>query len=414
MQHVIITGIFSFPSGEAASNRIRNFSLAFKNINYQPYIFSTSGDKSGAQLTSSGQSFFKTDDDILFLPLLALDKNEFKLSARLRTTLFYPVLIIWLGLKTALFAKRIDSRIIFVYGRSYLLALFLYFFKRFFYKDVKIITDVTEPPYDYQRQKLINIFRWQSILMRCIRLKLLDSLLFFRNLQLFDLVIFISYGLEKTYANSVKRKMVIPGIIYSSNRIEIESIPGPLILQPKLLYLGTFFDKDDPENMFKLLSSLKNKFDEYEIWLAGKFKNRESKYWIAKYLDLFGERLRVFYAPDDEQLKEIISQSHFIICLRKEDELQNFTFPTRIVECLQNRKLIISSAFGDVSLYFKNGENSILVNSELSINKSIFSDSLVKYLEIKTYVSLVESSQKLLYTSFSAQFHVKKIIEILK
>jgi hypothetical protein len=165
--------------------------------------------------------------------------------------------------------------------------------------------------------------------------------------------------------------------------------------------------------MFALLSSLKDTLEEYEIWLAGKFMNKESEYWISKYTTFFGRHLKVFDSPDDQQLREIISNSSFMICMRQESILQQFTFPTRVVECLAHEKPIISNAFGDISLYFVNDQNAILIISELCSDEFYFQSILKKYSERKKYDFIIENSQKLLLTTFSADYNVKRILEIV-
>ncbi len=413
MEHIVITGIFSFPTGEAASSRVRNFALAFKKSSYQPYIFSTTGRHSGARISLKGYTLYRTEDDLLYKPLFAPPKNESGLITRLTTSFIYPFVMFFLGLKAARFAKKNHSKIIFVYGRSYILATSLYWFKELFYKEAKIITDITEPPYDYQRNLFIDPFRWQNLFKANIRVKLLDSILFFRNLHFFDLVIFISLGLENSFSDKVKNKIVIPSILYTHNRLLQDKKTVSFSKIPKLLYLGAFYDKDDPEKMFALLSSLNGRFEEYEIWLAGKFKNKESEYWISKFIVFFGRHLKVFYSPDDQQLREIISNSSFMICLRQESILQQFTFPTRIVECLAHEKPIISNAFGDISLYFINDINAILINKNVCSDAFYFSSILKKYCEREEYNLIIENSKKLLLTTFSADYNVKRILEIV-
>jgi glycosyltransferase involved in cell wall biosynthesis len=413
MEHIVITGIFSFPTGEAASSRVRNFALAFKQNSYQPYIFSTTGRHSGPRINHKGFTLYRTDDDLLYKPLFVPPKNESGFITRLTTSFIYPIVMIFLGLKAARFAKKNHSKIIFVYGRSYILATSLFWFRELFYKEAKIITDITEPPYDYQRNLFIDPFRWQNLFRASIRIKLLDSLLFFRNLHFFDLVIFISLGLENSFSDKIKNKIVIPSILYTNNRRLEEKKTVSFSEIPKLLYLGAFFDKDDPEKMFALLSSLKDTLEEYEIWLAGKFMNKESEYWISKYTTFFGRHLKVFDSPDDQQLREIISNSSFMICMRQESILQQFTFPTRVVECLAHEKPIISNAFGDISLYFVNDQNAILIISELCSDEFYFQSILKKYSERKKYDFIIENSQKLLLTTFSADYNVKRILEIV-
>lgn len=416
MNQIVVTGIFSFPNGEAASKRIRNISVSFKNFGYQPYVFSTSGHISGELFNIKGQKFFKTNDDIFFLPLQKVFKNELKFGRRILSNFFYPMMIISLGLKTSIFAKKINSRVIYVYGRSYLLAISLFFFKWAFNKNVKIITDVTEPPYDYHYQKLINPFKWQKLLVNAMRIKLLDSLLFFRVLNLFDIVVFISFGLKDAYGNNVKRSVVIPSVVNVGNtKIDIwPNLPYPCKTKLNIIYLGAFYEKDDPKNMFNVLSSLKDSLENFEIWLVGKFTNLESDYWIPQYTVSFGDRVKVFFSPSDERVKDLINMSSFLVCLRKEDDLQHFTFPTRVVEALENGVPIITNAYGDIALYFKNSENAILVDSKYYNQGDYLSRMLVTYLDGNNYSNLCASSKELLHASFSAESHVKKLLDLIR
>jgi glycosyltransferase involved in cell wall biosynthesis len=280
-------------------------------------------------------------------------------------------------------------------------------------KNTKLVADVVEPPYDYHKNKYIDPFVFKNILQASLRIKLLDSLMFFRGLKKMDYIVFITHALKNKFSPENMPTIIIPAVIFNDSYRDNK----PFLInqdKPVFLYIGGFYPKDAPEKMFAFFKAIRQIFNDCEIFIAGRFKNAESQFWVNRYKEVFIKNIFFYENLSDNKLLDLIEKANFLVCFREETILQEYTFPTRIVEFLYARKPIISNAYGDIPYYFTSEKNAILVDIN-STEEGMIQECLKvkKYLDEKNAYQLVFESKKLLKNHFSATMQVNKLINFV-
>lgn len=399
INRVILAGLFSFPFGDAAGSRIKNLALGFKDHVDDVSVISTFYDNNTKIHKEEGvESIMGVD--ISFLSILPL--SDINATSNVKDRIFNRVTLLRLN---GLLADKIvnnlhgdETELLFLYGRSYLfLNDVLKQIARKGYK-TKVVFDIVEPP-RIQDSKLEYLFHPFVI----------DSTLAFRRLlHRFDLCTYISYKLYEVYGKNVKNKIIVPSVIYLKGELSFHILKGTHI---RLGYLGSLFEKDYPELMYRLCLELWERKVDFSFSIIGRYRNfLEGRKWEKHFKESpFQQNVHFYFNPNEDEKWEMIKPLDFMVCFRAPLKLQEYTFPTRVPELLVLGKVLIVNNFGDFSKYFENGINAIVVD-EKNLEHSV--ECFQQYLIPKNYEAMCVQAKHLISTQFSARVASQRILEI--
>jgi hypothetical protein len=358
INRVILSGIFSFPYGDAPGSRILNLALGFKKNIEDVNILSAYFHDNSQNFSSEGVKTIK-GLDISYKCIEPIGEASSKLSVRINERIKFFSTISKLVEKIIDELRGDEQEILFLYGRSYLfLKSLLKKIKERNYK-TKLIFDVVEPP----RSET-------SLLEYAFHPFLLDSVFVFTKLlPKFDACSFISYKLKEDFGQKVLKHTIVPSVIYKTTHPEIKYLDNTTI---KIGYLGALYNKDYPELMYQLCEALFLKKQPFEFYIIGRFQNfKEGKAWEQKFLNSpFNSHLRFYNDPDEFTKWEVLENLDFITLFRKPELLQAYTFPTRVAELLGLGKVLLINHYGDFTKYFTDYEN-VLVFDKKTIKEEV-------------------------------------------
>jgi glycosyltransferase involved in cell wall biosynthesis len=385
INRVVLAGVFSYPSGEAASSRVRNLAFGLKQTLDNVSVVSLYGRKDQEAIIDHQFITERHSEKSSIVERILMRIEYFKTYKKLARLIVNNL-------------KGNENELIFLYGRSY---MFLSYLLKLIAKKnfkTKVVFDVVEPPRTKSSytEYLLHPFVWDSVFV------------FHFLLSKFDACVFITSKLKDTFGHLAKRQMIMPSIINFVPR-EVRRMNDTKSLQ--LAYLGALLEKDNPKLLFDLCNLLKLKTIEFELKIIGKYDAfEEGRKWKKKFMDSdFSDKINFFPSPTDHELISLLESVDFMTIFRKPEPLQSFTFPTRCVEGLSLGKVLIINDFGDFAIYFRNGENAIVVNAD-AIEETIsrISDFLVH----DNYIKVLNNSNELLKNEFNAIKQGKKLLDL--
>lgn len=397
IKSVVIGGVFSYPDGVAASSRIRNLALGFAQSGIEVKVVCM---YNGSSCTAEPGRYndYVEGFNIEYLTVTKYSKETSNLIGRISGRVIYNHKLSILVRAIINNARGERDELILLYGRSY---SFLSSFLKKKNKEglrSKVVFDIVEPP-RAKKSKIEYIFHpfiWES------------SLIFkFNFLRNFDACIFISHALKEAFQNQVNRSIIVPAIKNYSGS-EVDNQIGLVPLQ--IGYLGAFLEKDYPELLYKLCEKLERSNIDFHLKILGRFDNFSvGRDWRLKFeRSSFASKIGFYSNPTDEEIVVLLEQVNFITLFRKPEYLQVFTFPTRVVEMLALKKVMIVNSFGDFTRYFKDGYNCVCLNDDdISNIASII--SLYRYPE--KYNKVLLNGMKLLANDFNPKRNVAKILK---
>jgi hypothetical protein len=396
IKSVIIAGIFSYPDGVAASSRMRNLALGFAQNGVAVKVISL---HQGSVITKYGEQVDRIDGfDIPYSTITQFSKETSNVFVRISNRIKFHSSLNKLVKSITESANGTSDELIFLYGRSFTFLSKILKSKNKLNLKSKFVFDIVEPPRTKTSkiEYLFHPFVWDS------------SLIFkFKFLKKFDACTFISYSLKDAYINQVQRAIIVPSIVHFS---AVEEPNMMVEVSLKIGYVGALLEKDFPALLYKVGEQLELAGMNFELSILGRFENFAiGRAWKIKFDNsIFSTKIKYFSNPSDEEIKSILKQVNFLVLFRKPEFLQQFTFPTRIVEMLAEKKPIIINGFGDFKRYFKNGHNSICIDeNEVSKIDSMLTD----FLQVNKYNEVLSNGLKLLNTEFNPKINAAKILK---
>jgi hypothetical protein len=400
IEKVVISGLFSFPYGDAPGARMLSLAkgIAANSVLVEVHSMYFEHEKKPEQATG----YINVEGNLIHYSGL-VSNQTFEFSSNFLPRLKFRL---WLIAYSAKLSESLvdklsgeSNEILFLYGRSYwFLNKVLKKIKKKGYK-TKVVFDVVEPP--------TVSGRWSEILFHPF---VIDSILVFRRLLgKFDALTFISNKLKEEFQQEVKRKMLLPSIKYGDILLDSSKFYEQDTLN--IGYLGSLLEKDFPELLYLYIDAIFRKGIKFKLTLMGRFKNvSEGKFWFEKFKNSsFSNYITYIHNPSETEKSEAIYNIDFLVVFRKPEPLQEYTFPTRITEMLSYGKVVVVNSFGDFNLYFHNLDNCVIIdynNLEDSIN------SIIKCQEIDLYKKVVHGGTVLLNGPFNAKIKAKELLQI--
>lgn len=354
---VYVAGEFSFPVGQASTERIRNIAYGFVENGYEVVIIPLM-----PNYTALGGMYeiISYDSGISYVQHDFKKGSDNDSSTKIGNVSYLDKIKWFINSYSSIitFNKNVERKnivepksIVFLYGRSFVKLKGLFdLFRR---ANCYVIFDLVEIPESYNGPggKLNPIFwDWKFaskyIPSRSFGLTAISNFIFDR------------------YKNDNDNITVAPATTSIPEELPSYSVPSNRSV--RMLYLGALVDKDAPDYMFEVLSRYCKKYSDLSIELivAGRYEQTSAgKAWV-KYLsehEILKSRVTLRGELSTEEMEQELSICDAIILLRRNSEIECASFPTRLVEFLRSGRPLISSDFGDVGHYLEHGHDSILL-----------------------------------------------------
>jgi glycosyltransferase involved in cell wall biosynthesis len=333
--NVLIAGNFPYPSGAASSARIYNISKGFEANNCKVWIipykkFEYPNDNLGGK--DFGNVFYIENNSDPSQNLLTKSISWFQYNSLLTNYIHEFIL-----------SHKID--LIYFYGESYFLINSI--LNKI--KELRIIKvlDIVE-----DRFKMVNI---KNII--------LDILLGSNYLpRRMDLLCCISFGLFEKY-KLYKRKLILSGIEDFSRDLDLDYTISKDIVN--IIYLGALTERDNPDFLLFFLKKMKSNGIPVKLHLIGKYFKEINSNKRALAIETEFPRMVILHGElNNSQLISFCMNATFFLLPRLDNVAERMAFPTRVLEFIKFKKVIILEKVGDLDTYFKHMENAFLFYKE--------------------------------------------------
>jgi len=336
MSVVIFGDLFTFPDGQAATNRIYTYAKGLKENGINVYVVCFSSNyMEQPDGTSQGIPYFhpfrqKVRNKNFFirrLQNLAKNFNAYQVLRRINK----------------------EDRITAINGWSSLLSTHLigWFFAKLL--RAKFISEISEHPLRDYQTGFIN--RKRGLLRFYIESRFCDGIF---CISRFLVDFHIKHGVNK------RKLFLIPSTVDPSRfalngkKPEMDSYIG---------YFGSLtFKRDSVDMLIKAFSVFHTRYPEVYLVLGG-FCSMEMKEQINRLIDDLGLTQKVIilnYLTRDEIIKYIV-HAKALVMVRSKDLESQASYPSKLSEFLSTGKPVVTVNVGEISDYIKDGENGYLV-----------------------------------------------------
>lgn len=389
MSFVIFGDLFTFPEGNAATNRVYNYARGFIENGTDAYVIcfrhSYSQDKEGS-----------VNDIKYYVPFAPHKRSNsviFRSWYRVSKYINAIRIIIEIGRKDKIIAINCYSRI---FGTR----LFAYFLAKI--SNAKLVLESSEHPYQYYKT---NTFF--SRLRANIELK--------TALKLSDGVLCISRYLVEFYKGigvNPQKLFLVPSTVDTARFINNE--PSPLNFRYVLYCGGLSILKDGVNILIKSFASISVKHSNLFLVLIGKAESANEEKVLKELVKKLHIESKVYFLgqiPRNE-IPSYLSNSSILALARPKSLVADAGFPSKLTEYLATGVPVIVTAVGEIPDYLTDNENAFLSKPD---SASAFADKMAYILE--NYSQALEVSQhgkELTETVFNYNYQAKRVLELIK
>ncbi|MDF1865107.1 MAG: glycosyltransferase [Saprospiraceae bacterium] len=293
-----------------------------------------------------------------------------------------------------------DIHGLFLYGRSYL--TFNGILRKSKKHNIPTILDVVELP-------TLNIGFHEYI----IHPFTLDSYLSFKSSSRHvSALSFITTSLQNLYGHVNCEKYLLPSIeSWKLEKVHQQLDNNVFVFS----YVGALLEKDAPNRLYELLKLLCLEQIEFQIKIIGRYeKFSEGRSWKQKFKDVAAFQKHIIWVGEvtDDELAIHLEKSNGLILLRQNRKLEEYSFPTRLVEYLKTSRPVFITDKGDIPIYLEH------MKTACFIHPSDMSKSLSDIIKIMSNPSIGEKigigGFRIGSELFNRKFHSEKIIKLFQ
>lgn len=386
MSIVIFGDSFTFPEGNAATNRIYTYARGFIENNVNTYIVCN---KNEYLMNGNGN----LDGIQYYNPLNQSSRSDYFLVRNWHKAAKYfnsIRLIKKIHSQDAITAIITDTHDIFTHLFSYYLA------KRI---NARLIVEKSEHPLRlFQKNGLAKI---RGLLKLRIESSLCDGIL---CISQFLVDFYKDYGLNR------RKLLLIPSTVDPGRFTPTLEKPLPYS------YIGYFggltFSRDNIDVLIKAFASICNRHPNVNLVVGGFCTEKERKQVADLILDLkMSERIVLLKYLTRSEVVRYIVNSDILVMVRAKDLETSASFPSKLTEYLVTGKPVITVDVGEISSFLTDGENCYLVEPG---SCSKLAEKLEYVLNnYQLALTVAQRGKQLTDTVFNYNFQSKRIIEYI-
>lgn len=394
--NILITGSFLFPTGIAASARLRNLAKGFKEAGANVFVIASSPPFLENKYPIKQWIDYEEGIKLIFA---SDNKNKFN-NKRVRKRLIYFESIKNTANLLRNFVQENEVDAVFLYGRSYL--LFNNILKVTEKYVIPTILDVVELPtlelgfHEY----LIHPFT-------------LDSYLSHKKIATrVDVICSITTSLEKLCGHSTSKKYLLPSIENWNETTLVEIYKNDIFT---FSYVGALLEKDAPDKLFEFIRLLQEREIDFKIKIIGRYENTsEGRSWKDKFESESNFEKHLIWVGEttDEDLALHLRSSDGLVLLRQNRKIEEFSFPTRLVEYLKTSKPVFITNKGDIPIYLNHMETACFIDP---INLSNSMNDIVEVMQNKNLAKkLGKAGFEVGKKQFNRTFHAAQLLTLVR
>jgi glycosyltransferase involved in cell wall biosynthesis len=246
--------------------------------------------------------------------------------------------------------RRGFRNIMFLYGEPNIENIPFVLFARFL--GIRIVVDIVEDFY--------LVTDGATLLSR---LKAKSVAITARNIRAFaDGLIVISHYLHQKFDEISQGKLPICLIPVSVDTRKVQPVADSFSKPVKILYAGSFGEKDGVENLITAFNQIARTHDNIELLMTGKGMPERLEL-INRIISEspFNKKIHYLGFLSDQDYYHTISSADILCVVRVQSDFADRGFPFKLGEFLATGRPVIASSIGDVNRYLTDGLNAILV-----------------------------------------------------
>lgn len=388
MSFVIFGDLFTFPEGNAATNRVYNYARGFIENGTDAYVIcfrhSYSQNKEGSV---NDIKYY-----IPFTPHKRSDSLILRSWYRVSKYLNAVKIIIEIGKKDKIIAINCYSRI---FGTR----LFAYFLAKI--TNSKLVLESSEHPYQYYKTN--SLF---SRIRANVELKI--------ALKLSDGVLCISRYLVDFYKGigvNPQKLFLVPSTVDTARFIKKET--SPLNFQYVLYCGGLSILKDGVNILIKSFASISGLHSNIFLVLIGKAESANEEKVLKELVKKLHIESKVYFLgqiPRNE-IPKYLSNSAILALARPKSLVADAGFPSKLTEYLATGVPVIVTSVGEIPDYLTDNENAFLSKPD---SAAAFADKMSYVLENYTQaLEVAKHGKDLTETVFNYNYQSKRVLELI-
>lgn len=387
MTYIIFGDNFSFPEGNAATNRVYTYAKGFKENNINTYVICFTNDyvKNGNDEIEGIQYYH---------PLNQSERNRhFIVRNWHKLAKYYNTFVLLKAIN-----RRDKIRAVIVYTKLSLTHVFAWFLARIF--GALLIIENSEHPLRYYRKGFFRKFIGELKLF--IELKTLDGILLITK----SLVEFY-----KTRLGGERKILLVP------STVDPARFNKPKTHNPDFKYIGYFgsvnFDRDNVDLLIDAFAEIHHKHLDLHLVLGGMYSNAEEKL-IRNLVRLRGieSKVHLLRYLSREEIVQYLINSHILVLVRSDDPDTNASFPCKLTEFLATGNPVVAVEVSEIPDYLTDGENAFLIKPRDVKGLSEKLDTVLDNFTLS--LKAAEKGKELTNSVFNYRYQAKRIIEFIE
>lgn len=387
MSYIIFGDLFTFPQGDAATNRVHSYGKGLISNSASVHVICF-----GNVYTEYMDA--ETDGIKYYHPFGQTVKSKYFVIRTLKKVRKY--------IRTFQLVRRLNKQekvsAIIVYSAIPATFLFAWLMTRIF--GSRLLQEISEHPLRYYQAGTFN--KNLGLVKLSTESSLTDGILCISNFL-------IDFYKERGFP--AHRLILIPSTVdpYRFNLTTDSPLPYP--------YVGYFgglsFERDNVDLLVRAFARIAHKFPEIHLVMGGPVYGSEKGKIaeLATELGVIGKLNLLDYKPREEIIRYIVS-SEILVMVRANDIKAQASFPSKLTEYLASGKPVISVNVGEISDYLADGINVHLVEPGDDETLSKKMDMI-----LTCYDEALETARRgrqLVYSVFSYSYQAKRIISFVE
>ena len=386
MSYVILGDLFTFPDGDAATNRVYTYAQGFTALGKSVHVICFRNEYTplgNGQI--NGIKYYHPFGQVRRNPWFVL-RTWKKIMKYIRTIRLIRAI------------NRQDKiKAIIVY--SALPATFFLAWFTAFITGSKVIQEISEHPLRFYQDG--NLRKKLGL----VKLRTESAMV--------DGIFCISHYLINFYTERgfpLHKLILVPSTV-DPQRFNLRT-EKPFIF-PYIGYFGMLsFDRDNVDLLIEAFADISGKYPDFRLVLGGPEYHSEKRKILRMAEDLgISEKLKLLdYMPREEIIRYIVN-SDVLVMVRANDMKTQASFPSKLTEYLAAGRPVISVNVGEIAEYLSDGVNAYIVEPG---NKDKLAAKIDQVLA--RYDSALETASRgrqLAYSVFNYQYQAKRIIPFI-
>jgi glycosyltransferase involved in cell wall biosynthesis len=387
MSYIIIGNVFTFPEGNASTNRVYTYAKGFAEIGINTHVV-TVGDDYQKQKTGEieGIKFF----------------NSFKPDSRNSNFFLRNIPKFFKYFRAIQYVRELNKKdsvsVIIVYTKLLRVHILSYLLARFL--GAKLVIENSEHPLRYYRNGIVN--------------KFIGEYRLFVELHTFDAILLITNILVDFYKPRIRdhRKILLVPSTVDPSRF---AFPKSNILPYE--YIGYFgflnFHRDRLDLLLDAFKALTINHPDIHLVMGGATSPEDRALIKRKIeeIEMQDKVLLLNYLGREEITKYIVN-AKVLVMVRSNHPDTNASYPSKLTEYLSTGNPVISVNVGEISIYLTDMVNAYLVNPN---NPNEIGDKLMYILNnYSLALEVGKRGQQLTHEIFNYAVQSKRIVNFVE